>query len=74
MARKRTPCEWCNTEQFIRIAEGAQNVDAVLEIYPDNGLIGISVQAINDEGEVTAAQDINIPLHYCPNCGRKLDW
>lgn len=72
MARKRTPCEWCNTEHIIRLAEGARNVDAVMEIYPDNGFIGISVQAINDEGEVKAAQDVDIPLNYCPNCGRKL--
>ena len=74
MARKRTPCEWCEGEHIIRLNESCRNVDAVVEMYPDNGFIGIGVQVINDEGEVTAEQDMEIPLNYCPNCGRKLGY
>ena len=72
MARKKKPCEWCESENFVHIAEGDKNVEAVIEIYPDQCFIGISVVGINDEGETTSEKDVDIPMNFCPNCGRKL--
>ena len=72
MARKRTPCEWCEAERFFRLAENARNVQAGLEIYPDNGFLAFYVQSINDEGELKAEESMDIPMNFCPNCGRKL--
>ena len=74
MARKK-PCEWCDGEKFIALvdADKIKNVDACLEIYPDNGFMGIDIDGINDEGEITLSENrYEIPMHYCPNCGRKL--
>lgn len=74
MARKKKPCEFCNQETILRLAEECRNVDAVAEIYPDNGFMSVSVHGINDEGETTGEHEIEIPLNYCPNCGRKLGY
>ena len=30
------------------------------------------VQSINDEGELKAEESMDIPMNFCPNCGRKL--
>lgn len=72
MARKRTPCEWCGSEQIFRLNEGCRNADATVEIYPDNGFIGFTVQGMNDENELVAEESMDLPLNFCPNCGRKL--
>ncbi len=71
MARKK-PCEWCEVEQIITVAEGHGNVQASVEVYPDNCFIGVVVIGINDDGEMTGKHCIDIPMNYCPNCGRKL--
>ena len=47
-------------------------MDADLEIYPDNGFIGIGIVQLNDEGEIILEENYDIPMNYCPNCGRKL--
>ena len=74
MARKRTPCEWCEAEQFIRVTDEAKNVDATLEIYPDECFMGLNVQGMNDDGGMTSEDTLDIPMNYCPNCGRKLGY
>jgi predicted RNA-binding Zn-ribbon protein involved in translation (DUF1610 family) len=73
VARKK-PCEWCGEEQIIKLSEpnGKINVDATLEIYPDNGFMGIGIIQLNDEGEMVLEENYDIPMNYCPNCGRKL--
>ena len=71
MAKKK-PCEWCGSEQIITVAEGNGNVQASVEVYPDNYFIGVVVIGINDDGEMTGEHCIDIPMNYCPNCGRKL--
>ena len=74
MGRKRTPCEWCDGDQIIRIAEEARNVSAGLEIYPDNCFMAFYVQGMNDDGELKAEESIDVPLNFCPSCGRKLGY
>ena len=74
MARKK-PCEWCEGDKFIQLIDvnEIKNVDACLEIYPDNEFMGIDIEGWNDEGEITVSDGkFEIPMHYCPNCGRKL--
>ena len=70
MARKK-PCEWCEREQIYKVAE-ARNVSGQIEIYPDNCFMAFWVQGMNDDGELKAEESIDIPMNYCPNCGRKL--
>ena len=74
MARKRTPCEFCRQETILRGDEECRNVDVAVEIYPDNCFMGVSVHGINDEGQTTGEFEIDIPMNYCPNCGRKLGY
>lgn len=75
MARKRKPCEWCEGEQFIRLGtDETRNVRADLEIYPDNCIMAFYVQGLSDDGELTAEESVDIPMNYCPACGRKLGY
>ncbi len=74
MARKRNPCEWCDSEHIIRVLENCNQVDATVEIYPDNGIIGICMQYMDEDGALAAEDGIDIPLNFCPNCGRKLGY
>ena len=70
MARKK-PCEWCGEDQIYQVVE-AQNVSGQVEVYPDNGVIAFWVQGMNDDGELKTEESMDIPMNYCPNCGRKL--
>lgn len=72
MARKRTPCEWCEQDLILKTDYEAKNVEGTIEIYPDNGLLSVIFQGINDEGGMTHEEIVDIPYYYCPNCGRKL--
>ena len=72
--RKRKPCEWCEQEQFIQSAYDARNVSAQLEIYPDNCTMAIIIQGQSDDGELTHEESWDIPMNFCPNCGRRLGY
>lgn len=72
--RKQKPCEWCEEEQIIRTDCDARNVYGTVEIYPDQALLGICFQGMSDDGALTHEQSFDIPMNYCPNCGRKLGW
>ena len=74
MARKRKPCEWCEQDQFISTDYDARNVSGQIEIYPDNGIISIIFQGMSDDGALTHEESFDIPMDYCPACGRKLGW
>ena len=45
-----------------------------VEIYPDQTLLAICFQGMSDDGALTHEQSFDIPMNYCPNCGRKLGW
>ena len=72
--RKQKPCEWCDQELIIRTDYDARNMSGTLELYPDQALMAVCLQGISDDGALTYEQSIDIPMNYCPNCGRKLGW
>ena len=72
--RKKKPCEWCEQEQIIQTEYGAPNVSGQLEVYPDNCLMAVCIQGLSDDGAMTHEETFDIPMYYCPNCGRKLGW
>ena len=71
MAKKK-PCEYCEDEQW-NCWEGKNGHQLNVEIYPDMGYIGISSYGNDENGE---ADELiaDIPMNYCPNCGRKLGY
>lgn len=72
--RKQKPCEWCEQEHFIQSEQDARNVSATLEIYPDNCTMAVIIQGISDDGGLTHEESWDIPMNFCPNCGRRLGY
>ncbi len=72
--RKQKPCEWCEEEQIFRTDYDAKNVSGTVEIYPEQTLLAVCFQGMSDDGALTHEQSFDIPMNYCPNCGRKLGW
>ena len=68
--RKRTPCEWCEAEQFY-ISDEANGHQLNVEIYPENETIAV-ISFAHDEGGETTELGFDMPMNYCPVCGRKL--
>lgn len=69
MTRSRKACEYCCEDHWDSENIGKNQIS--VEIYPEAGFIGVTgfLQNINEEmDEVT----FNIPMNYCPVCGRKL--
>lgn len=71
MARKK-PCEYCEDDNFFH-QEGTNGAQLYVEIYPDANYIGITSFANDENGEMIE-MTATIPMNYCPNCGRKLEW
>ena len=72
--RKKKSCEWCESDLFFKTEYDAKNVSGQMEIYPNNCLIAVIFQGMSDDGELTHEESFDIPMNYCPNCGRKLGW
>lgn len=72
MARKRKPCDFCEGDWIN--SEDRKNVFFAIEAYPDNGIIGITIQGKDDDGETNSEDTFDIPFDWCPACGRKLGW
>lgn len=71
MARKTKPCEFCEFEGNY-IIENVDNLSLTVEVYPWEEFIGVSLVGVSrDEKEVELMYQL--PMHYCPNCGRKLE-
>ena len=73
MGRKRTPCEWCEEEWTSKYLEHRNGYCLWLEVYPDSNVMSAIAQANDEDGELIEDY-IEIPMNYCPNCGRKLEW
>lgn len=74
MGRKRTPCEWCEDDYFPDYVTHRNGYCLWIEAYPFNNVITANAQANDEDGEMIEDY-IEIPMNYCPNCGRKLvDW
>lgn len=71
MASRKKGCEWCEEEIYGDTIEHPNGFLMWLEVYPFNNFMSVTCQANNEEGEAME-DDIQIPMNYCPNCGRKL--
>ncbi len=71
MGRKRTPCEFCNGEYEPEYIDGPNGYCLWAEVYPFNNLLAVIAQANTEEGEMIE-KAIEIPMNYCPVCGRDL--
>ena len=70
--RKRTPCDFCENENWDS-EEGTGKHQLYYEIYPENNVMYFTSYAENQETGETEELGIEIPLNYCPVCGRKLN-
>ena len=71
MARaKKESCEFCECgfDGFLRISSEVGD-DLILELYPGH-LISASAILRSESGETEVA-DVEIPMNYCPVCGRR---
>lgn len=71
MSRKIKPCEYCEDDWTTEYKEHRNGYCIWAEFYPFNSLIAFMAQANDEEGEMIE-DAIEIPMNYCPNCGRKL--
>ena len=71
MARKTTPCEFCEQEHYTN--DEHHGLQLILEVYPDNNLIAIMAQGTMENGHY-AEHKMDIQMNYCPVCGRKCGW
>lgn len=68
---KKKPCEFCEMEDNIA-EDTVDNLQLSIESYPYNNFIGICLTGL-DTNEHEVEINFEIPLNYCPNCGRKLN-
>ena len=70
MARSK-PCEYCEDDYFGDYQEHKNGFVMWFEFYPFNGLLAVTAQANDEEGELLE-DTITFNLSHCPFCGRKL--
>lgn len=71
MGRKRTPCDFCSGEYWPDGIDRRNGYYLWMEVYPFNNLIAVIAQANDENGEMIE-EAIQIPMNFCPNCGRDL--
>lgn len=71
MARKRKPCEWCENDVYGHYVEHRNGYCLWYEVYPFSNLIVVFAQANDENGELIE-DSVQIPMNFCPNCGRDL--
>lgn len=71
MGRARKPCEWCEDDNYSEYVTDRNGFCLWAELYPFNNVIEVIAQA-NDENGYMIERRVDIPMNYCPNCGRKL--
>ena len=72
--RKRNPCEFCGDELCgtdTAYVEHRNGYCLWAEFYPFKNRIVVTAQANDEMGEMIE-DSIELPMNYCPNCGRKL--
>lgn len=69
--RRRKPCEYCEEEHATEYKEHRNGYCLWVEYYPFNNYIAAIAQA-NDEDGGMIEDYIEIPMNFCPACGRKL--
>ena len=71
MARRKKPCEWCEDTVTGDYIEHRNGYCLWYEVYPFNNLIAVIAQANDENGELIE-DSVQIPMNFCPNCGRDL--
>ena len=71
MAKKK-PCEYCEDASWFSL-DGRNGHQLYVEIYPDENYIGVTSYGADENGDADELST-TVPMHYCPNCGRKLEW
>ena len=71
MARARKSCEYCEDTYISEYVDHRNGYCLWAEYYPFNNVISVLAQANDELGEMIE-DHIDIPMNYCPNCGRKL--
>lgn len=72
MGRRIRPCEFCEEDTTSEYKEHRNGYCLWTEYYPLNRVIAVFAQANDELGEMIE-DHIDIPMNYCPNCGRKLE-
>ena len=70
--KKAIECEFCQEEWFDN--RELPNASLAVEVYPNNTHIAIVIQSMTDDGEMNGEESTEIPMNYCPVCGRELGW
>lgn len=70
MGRKRG-CEWCMDNLTTEYIEHRNGYCLWAETFPFTGHITVTCQANDEDGEMIE-DCVDLPMRYCPNCGRKL--
>ena len=71
MARKRTPCAFCQDDMYSEYVEHHNGYCIWYEAYPFNNLLAFIAQANDENGEMIE-DSIQIQMNFCPVCGRDL--
>lgn len=71
MSRRKKPCEWCEEDVYGDYIEHRGGYCLWYEVYPFNNLIAVICQATDDDGEFIE-DSVQLPMNFCPNCGRDL--
>lgn len=61
-------CEYCTDELTQITADNTE--DLIMEIYPGKAVVCFGF--FKDNTGETVEASVEIPMNYCPNCGRKL--
>lgn len=72
MARRvKVPCEYCEETWGSDYKIHRNGYCLWVEFYPYNNIMAAIAQANDEDGEMIE-DAINIPMNFCPNCGRDL--
>lgn len=73
--KKQGPCEYCEDEGtvFSEDVSSDLNLSLSVESYPENNFIDVSLVGVSpEEREININWEI--PMNYCPKCGRRLGY
>lgn len=70
-SRRKKPCPYCEDNNTSNYVEHRNGFCIWYEVYPFNNIISFIAQANDEDGELIE-DSIEIPMDYCPACGRKL--
>lgn len=70
MAKKK-PCDMCGEDWSSDYIDHSNGYCLWAEGYPFNNFIAVIAQANDEYGEMIEDR-LEIPMNYCPKCGRKL--